>query len=75
MSLKILLMAVCSGGWRWAMLTTKLYVHSCQQNVQGKAASARCHQCPAHCWQLQELEADGSAGVLSLTFPKGQGES
>lgn len=54
------------------MLTTKLDVHSCQQNGLGKVASARCHQHPAHCQQVQELEADGSAGVLGLTFLKGR---
>lgn len=60
----------------WTVLTTKLDVHNCQQNGQGKAASARCHQCPAHCQRLQELEANvGSADVLGLTFLKAQGDA
>lgn len=55
----------------WAVLTTKLVLHSCQQNGQGKAASARCCMLS----RPQELEADvGSADVLGLTFLKAQGE-
>lgn len=70
-------MAVSALGiWGGAVLTAKLDVHDCQQNGQGQAASARCHQCPARCQQLQELEANvGSNDVLGLTFLKAHEDS
>lgn len=60
------------GIWGWAVLTTKLDVHNCWPNGQGQAASARCHQRPACCQQLQECEANV---VRGLTFLKAQRES
>lgn len=56
---------LCSGDQGWAVLTTKLDVHNCQQNRQAKAASPRCHQRPARRQQLQELKAN-TGSVMSL---------
>lgn len=64
------------GIWGLAVLTTKPDVHNCQQNGQGQAASARCHECPARCQQPQELEANvGSNDVLGLNFLKAHEDS
>lgn len=59
------------GTWGGAFLTTELDVHTCQQNGQGKAASARCHQRPTRRQQLQELKAV----VDSADFPESTGAS